>query len=312
MTDEGALAGWQLADTVALNVALAAALGALVSSVWLQHGRSPWALRSAASLRTALRAALVLTALASLGALWLQAAVMAEVPLSQALPAIVSVLAHSHYGRAWLAGAAGLAVASAAAFAPAGASTGRRGALGALGVAVFVLGRSVVSHAGSHGDATWAVAVDAVHLLLVGLWAGEVFIGAWVMPATCGEADRADRVRWVRALSSSATLALGGVVATGAFNAWRGTGGSVDRLVGTAYGGALGVKLALVAVAVVLGGVNRFVVMPQLLEALRSGRLAVEPPLRRFVSILRVESAVLAVALGAAAVLAASPPPGAG
>ena len=62
------------------------------------------------------------------GAPWLQAAVMAETPLLQALLAIGLVLAQSHYGSAWLAGAAGPAVALAVAFAPAGASTAGRSA----------------------------------------------------------------------------------------------------------------------------------------------------------------------------------------
>ena len=114
----------------------------------------------------------------------------------------------------------------------------------------------------------------------------------------------------MRALSSSATLAPGGVIATGAFNAWRGAGGSVGQLVGTAYGGALGVKLGLVSVAVVLGGANRFFVMPRLLEALGGKRVTAEALLRRFVRVLRVESAVLLGVMVAAAVLAVSPPLG--
>ena len=308
---EGALAALLLADTVALNAGLAAAVGALASVVWLlRGGRSPWALRAAPPLRTALRAALAFTALASFGALWLQAAVMAETPLPQALPAVATVLGQSHYGRAWLAGAAGLVVAFAAACLPVRPPTWRRNALAGIGIAVFACSRSLVGHAAAHGDATWAVAVDTVHLLLAGLWTGGVFIGAWVLPVACGDADRTDRARWVEALSSTATLALAGVVLTGAFNAWRSAGGSVGQLAGTPYGTVLWVKLGLVGVAVALGGANRFFVMPRLLEALRGRPLAVEPWLRRFVRILRVESAVLLAVLAAAALLAASPPPG--
>ena len=311
---EGALAALLLADTVALNAGLAAAVGALASAVWLlRGGRSPWALRAASALRTALPAALGFTALASLGALWLQAAVMAETPLLQALPAVPTVLGQSHYGSAWLAGAAGLVVAFAAAWLPTRPPTWRRDALAGitgLGIAIFACSRSLVGHAAAHGDVTWAVAVDTVHLLLAGLWTGGVFIGAWLLPVACGDADRTDRAHWVEALSSTATLALAGVVLTGAFNAWRGADGSVGRLAGTPYGTVLWVKLGLVGVAVALGGANRFFVMPRLLEALRGRPLAVEPPLRRFVRILRVESAVLLAVLAAAAVLAASPPAG--
>ena len=311
---EGGLAALLLADTVALNAGVVMAVGALASVVWLlRGGRSPWALGMAAPLRTALQAALVFTALASLGALWLQAAAMAETPLSQALPAVATVLGQSHYGRAWLTGAVGLALAFTAACLPLRLPTARRDALAGragLGIAIFACSRSLVGHAAAHGDMTWAVAVDTLHLLLAALWTGAVFMSAWVFPVACSAADRTDRARWVKALSSTATLALAGVVLTGTFNAWRGAGGSVGRLAGTPYGTVLWIKLGLVGAAVLLGSANRFFVMPRLLEALRSPSLAVEPPLLRFVRILRVESVVLLVVLAAAAVLAASPPPG--
>ena len=106
-----------------------------------------------------------------------------------------------------------------------------------------------------------------------------------MLPAACGDPDRTDGARWVEALSSTATLALAGVVLTGALNVWRGAGGSVGQLAGTPYGTVLWVKLGLVGVAATLGGANRFFVMPRLLGALRGPPFAVEPPLRRFVRI---------------------------
>ena len=312
MTGQSALAAWLLADVVALNAGLAVAVGAFASAAWLGRGCSPWAVRAAVPLRTALRAALALTSLASLGALWLQAAMMAETPLTEALPAVATVLSDTHFGRAWLAGGAGLALALAAAYRPARLQSWRCSVLVVLGLGVFAWSRSVVSHAGAHGDATWEVVVDVAHLLLVGLWAGEVFVGAFVLPASCGDADRVDRARWVAALSSSATLALAGIMATGVFNAWRGSGGSPGQLIGSAYGNALLVKLALVGVAAALGGVNRFFVMPELLEALRGTAVPAEAALRHFVRNLRVEAMVLFAVVIAAAVLGASAPPGSG
>jgi putative copper export protein len=56
---------------------------------------------------------------------------------------------------------------------------------------------------------------------------------------------------------------------------------------------------------VALGGVNRFLVMPRLLAALRSEHLPIGPWLRCF---LRVESLVLLAVLAAAAVLSGTEP----
>jgi putative copper resistance protein D len=62
----------------------------------------------------------------------------------------------------------------------------------------------------------------------------------------------------------------------------------------------LDAKLALVAIAVALGGFNRFAVMPSLPRAWP-----------RFVRVLRVEAAVLLAVLVAAALLANGEPPAA-
>lgn len=308
---EPSLAALQLVATALLNAGLAATVGAFASAAWLRHGASPWAMRAGPRLRRTLQAALVMTLLASIGVLWLQAAVMADVPLGEALPAIGSVLSQSHYGAAWQIGTAGLGVALIAAGWPPRSAPRLCSALAAAGVVAFAYSRSLLGHAGAHGDATWGVGVDAVHLLLVSLWAGEVFVGAFVLSAACDTGDRQERARWVEALSSSATWALAGIVATGGLNAWRAAGGAIGPLVGSGYGVALLVKLLLVAIAVALGGVNRFLVMPQLLQALRgSGPMPVERPLRRFLNTLRVETVVLAAVLLAAAFLSASPPPG--
>jgi putative copper resistance protein D len=308
---EQSLAALQLVATALLNAGLAATVGALASAAWLRQGTSPWAMRAGPVLRQTLQAALVATLLASLGALWLQAAVMADVPLREALPAVGSVLSQSHYGAAWRIGAAGLGVALIAAGWPPRAAPRPCSALVAAGVVAFAYSRSLLGHAGAHGDATWGVGVDMVHLLLVSLWAGEVFVGAFVLSAACDAGDRQERARWVETLSSSAAWALAGIVATGVLNAWRTSGGAIGPLVGSGYGIALLVKLVLVGIAVALGGVNRLLVMPQLLPALRGGgSMPVERLLRRFLNTLRVETVVLAAVLLLAAVLSASPPPG--
>ncbi|MDQ2988285.1 MAG: copper resistance protein CopD, partial [Pseudomonadota bacterium] len=62
-------------------------------------------------------------------------------------------------------------------------------------------------------------------------------------------------------------------------------------------------KLALVAIAVLLGGYNRFFVMPSLTAALSASALV------RFTRIFRLEAAVLLAVLIAATILSIIPPP---
>lgn len=74
-------------------------------------------------------------------------------------------------------------------------------------------------------------------------------------------------------------------------------------MIGNQYGAALLVKLVLVAVAVLLGGYNRFFVMPSLISALPA------PAVRRFTLILRLEAAVLLGVVIVTAVLSSTPAP---
>jgi putative copper resistance protein D len=231
-------------------------------------------------------------------------------------PALGSLLGQTHYGHAaviglaaWLAAGAALSIRRARA-AGRGAFT-----VGLLGVAVFVVTRSVVSHAGSQGDLTLDVAADAVHLALVCLWTGIVIAGArLVLPdGSAAAPDRSDASRWVSSMSTTATVSIAAIGATGLFKVWRGwaTVGSLGTYVASPYGDALLAKLALVGVAAALGGANRFLVLPGLLRSLdaatghEGGHWR-----RRFLWILRVEGGTLLLVLAAAAVLSSSEVPG--
>ncbi len=102
-------------------------------------------------------------------------------------------------------------------------------------------------------------------------------------------------------LSALATAALAGVIATGVAAAWHGLDGSLaalDPATASSWGVTLDVKLALVATAVVLGALNRFVWLP-----------ALPGSWRRVAWVLRVESGVLLSTLAVAAWLANGEPP---
>ena len=181
-------------------------------------------------------------------------------------------------------------------------------------MALFLYTRSMVSHASANGDLSALMAADWLHLICICVWVGEVFVAAFIMlasPAGARTDDRDACRRYVESLSTSATFALAGIFATGLFNAWH----NLDEpgaLTGTPYGATLLVKVSLVMLAVMLGGFNRFMVMPPLTAALRSGDPAASVFARRFSMILRIEAGVLLGVLILAANLSSTSPPSAG
>jgi putative copper resistance protein D len=122
-------------------------------------------------------------------------------------------------------------------------------------------------------------------------------------------ADRRARAGYVASLSSSATFALTGIFATGLYASWRNLGG-LDNLVGNPYGNTLVAKLLLVGVAAMLGGINRFFVMPPWLASESTGTAVPELLPMRFKRILWIEALVLLAVVVLAAWLASTSPPG--
>lgn len=305
----------QLGATVVLNLSLAALTGASLSDRWLHANTSHWAMRNLVALRRVCLASVTTALLAYIAVLWLEAASMAEVTLSEAAPAVHSVLTATHYGFAWKIGMVALivvAVVSALRWAP------QRRPVADLvrlaGIAAFLYSRSMVSHAGAGGDVSWAVAADWIHLVLISVWVGEVLVAGFVTlrhaKGTTGQ-DGAERAQYTQALSNSATIALVGIFVTGIISAWRGLG-SLENATGNPYAAVLLLKLALVGVAAALGGLNRFLVMPRLLTDLRTSNGSSDKQEGKFVFILQIESFVLVGALVLAAVLSSTSPPTAG
>lgn len=298
--------GWlQLIDLAFIQLGLALVVGGAASSRWLSGGDSDWSLRFAARTARAARAGAVVGLAALVAAVWLQAAVMADLPLGQAGPTVLTLLRVTHYGHVALVGIAAWSVVVAAAW------LGRAGPVLLLGLLVTAWSRSAVSHAANDADYSLDVAVDIVHILATSLWVGVVVIGSGLPRPTPAISDRRDASRWVRSLSACATAALGVVVLTGAFKVWRAVP-DASLLPGSDYGRALFVKLALVAAAVLLGGYNRFRVLPGLRAALAQRVDSPADPgwTRRLVTVLRIEMGVLLLVVGWAARVASTEPPG--
>ena len=302
-----------LVATVLVNLGLAGIVGAWASVLWLRRAESPWTSNTRQRSWTALRLALAATVIADVLLLWLQAAYMGNKSMADALAVLPSMIQSTYVGHAWVGGAAALSLIFAAA---GGSVTEQRAARLAgvfIGVSLFVYSRAAVSHAGDFGLASLQLLVESAHLWAISLWLGAVAIAAFAVLNRRSETtaiEQGDVAGWVQALSAAATGALLVIAGTGVLNAWRGVG-SVANLTNSAYGNTLLVKVALVAVAVVLGGLNRFRWMPRLLIALRSPQGSPALPQQRFVQVLRIEAVVLFAALVAAAVLSSSPLPSA-
>lgn len=306
------LAFAQRVATVVLNLSLATLVGTGTATLWLRRARSPWAAGMLPRLRRAILACLTAAMLTYVVVLWLEAASMAEVPVAEAFPAVQSVITATHYGYAWMLGAAALIVAGVTTVVqPRLVAIGPASVLRLGALALFLYSRSIVSHAGAAGDLTWAVAVDWVHLVLISLWVGEVIVAGLITlrgePAA-GQKNRAECVRYVEALSNSATIALVGIFVTGILSAWRGLG-SLDQVFGNPYGTMLIIKVGLVLCAAALGGMNRFVVMPALLAGLRRNTVSEPGAARKFALVLQVEAVILLAVIVAAAILSSTPPP---
>lgn len=305
MTGPGPVGWLQLIDLTSIQLGLALVLGGWASACWLTGTASPWSVGLAARTARAARAGAIVGVLALVAAVWLQAAVMADVPLGQAGATVLTLLRDTHYGHVALIGFAAWCVVVALVW--------RRapGHAALLALLVTAWSRSAVSHAANSGDYSLDVVVDVMHVLATSLWVGMVVVAVRLPRPALAMSDRIDASRWVQALSAYATAALGVVVLTGAFKAYRAVP-HWSSLPGSEYGQALFVKLALVAAAVLLGGYNRFRVLPGLRAALGERDASSPDPgwTGRLVTVLRIEMVVLILVVGWAALLASTEPPG--
>lgn len=298
----------QRTATVVLNASVAVVAACVLSRSWLAGASSAWAAKRGRRLACWCAGTMLLALLADLASLWLKAAEMAEVPPAQAAGAVGTVLSGSHYGVAWIIGAAALLVAGAWLWTARSMSRpGSAGMLAFLPLAVFWYAQCMSSHGAEAGDISVFMFVYSAHLALISLWVGEVLVAGLVVLAGGDATPGSERRAFVQRLSASATRSLAGILLTGAYVSWQMLH-SVADLINDPYGRTLLVKLALVAAAAGMGAYNRFVVMPSLGADGAGGDAAA----LRFRGVLRVEAAVLLGALVLAAILSSTAPPGTG
>lgn len=295
----------QIVVAAGQDILFAVAAGALACGVMSGHDDAR-ALTAAARWQAGAACLLVPACLLYL---WLQAAVMAGTPLVEAGPALIAVLTQSHYGIAWMVGAAGAVVLAL------GSLNRTRTAMfvAAVGGLVYVAGKAAASHAADAGDFRLPEAVHVVHLSATALWAGSVIVGAWALlrweDASLSEASL-PHVAFCTRLSHLATIALVIVIVTGIFNVTQATAHLSGPLLATMYGRVLTTKLALVACTVMLGGWNRMVYLPHMRAESGRNHSAYLDVQRSFERLLVIEALAMLGVLIVAAVLGHTSPSG--
>jgi putative copper resistance protein D len=121
------------------------------------------------------------------------------------------------------------------------------------------------------------------------------------------EDELRERAGYIQTLSDFASVAVAGIVITGLFSANHNLGG-VANAFGNPYATLLLIKIGLVLVAATLGGANRFLVMPALVDN-QGATARAQAAAGRFTRILQAEALVLFAVLAVAALLSATEPP---
>lgn len=301
----------QVAATAVINISLAWMAGVLAARLWLTGQTAAWQGPALARLSSAMSAGLAGCAAGLIVSLWTEAALMGELPWLHAWPAFFQMLRTTHYGHAGAVMLGLLVVAMAVHWRLRHAGAGARYAA-AITLLLLMVAAARVStgHAYEHGALSVAVWVAWLHLALMSLWAGVVFVAAWlVLPRVLAgpPVPASELAAYLTSMSNWAGGALLGILATGAYNAWR-VLGSPRELVQTDYGLVLAFKVCLVVLAIALGAFNKFAGLPAALAPTVAP--SSQGALRTIVTALRIESVVLSLVIVAAAFLTGSAPPG--
>jgi len=302
----------QAAATALINISFAWIVGVLASRYWVMKQTASWQSSVVKRLSSAMLAGLIACTAGIFLSLWTESAMMADVRWLDAWPACVQMMTTTHYGHAGVAAVALLVIAMVVHLLL-NRPDARMAYVGSIAALVILVAaaRVTIGHAYEHGPFSIAVTVEWLHLVFMALWAGIVFIAAWVVLPRVRDNELVATREWAAYLTSMsnwAAVALAGILATGAYNAYRVLGSPRD-LIDVSYGNVLVFKLVLVLLAIALGGFNKFSGLP---ASLSSGEAAAKAHrgLRIVIAVLRIESIALLLVLMAAAILTSSAPPG--
>lgn len=244
----------------------------------------------------------------SLSWLWLRTADMAGQPAWAALALVPQVLLHTHFGAVWWLRIAALTLACLACARI--VRVGSRPQWAAmtvflLGIGLIMATRSATGHAAADGDWTLREAMDWLHLVSISVWGGCLLVAVLLVFPGLQCAVPTGRARFARRLSRISSVALAGVLASGIYSTLQMLP-SVSDLWASGYGRLLGIKILLVAGMVVLGAINHYRWVPQVVAGSATDNSKPTWQLRKTVTL---EAILLLGVLGVTAVLLGSNPP---
>ncbi len=226
-----------------------------------------------------------------------------------------ATLTGTPWGYLWLGREIGLVIAAGALYRSAHSSrAGGQMRVAVLALAAVVGLESWAGHASTvPRGSSLAVLASASHLVAAGVWAGGLVVLALclipLLRRNRGTRGPILASAW-RAFSPMAAVATVVLVATGLYEAGLHVP-DLSFVASTVYGAAVAGKLVLVAVALILAGINTLLVNPRLAALAgrilgRSGGWAPVPP-RRFATVVSAEVLILVLAVGAAGLLTSVP-----
>lgn len=181
--------------------------------------------------------------------------------------------------------------------------------LAAVGLPLTV---SMNSHAAAGEAARLATALDWLHLVAGGLWAGGLAVFALWLADDLRAAEPERRARALAAavprFSALAVVAVATLAGTGAYQWWRQLG-DVSATTGSAYGRLILAKMALVAPLLALGAFNLLVARPCLAAALRGRLERAHAAARALGRSVPAEAGLAVAVLAVTAVLTDTSPP---
>jgi putative copper export protein len=169
------------------------------------------------------------------------------------------------------------------------------------GMLILAFTYSASSHASDNGDFTLAELNDWAHVISTSIWGGSIFISALLIFPLLQERHSLISIVAIR-LSRLAGVALAFVLVTGMYNSSLQLR-DLDALANTNYGRVLAIKLAIVGAVILIGALNRFVIISRIKQYAADNSCAVDKPLRLVFRALTADAAFVLLAIIMAAIL---------